>query len=196
MARDFDGNEHKRDPQKGWSRDEKGRPFRLDAGSRAYRDQRDRDEALEEVYTGRPCARDCCKSLFAGVLAHQPQLIAEYMAWCLDRHAQQAYNDETLAQWERERFGARLYPAPHGVLLFGVKCAVFGDPYKRLKPSEGQAPKTLPGFSDAERLERMQVALAANADAKTMPDRMSGEEWDQRQQELRSQQRELEAGGK
>ena len=192
MARDFDDNRHKRDPEKGWSRDDKGRLFRLEAGARTYKTVDDRDAALEELYTdvGERLGAAGIRDILAFVVEHHEDLVVEYMRWCLDRHAQEVYDSETLAQWEREKFGARLYVAGHKVLLYRVKVARFGDPYRRLKP-QAQQPNLLPGVTNAERLEQMHVALAANVEGKTMRDGVSGEEWDRHQQELLHQRQEI-----
>jgi len=113
--------------ERGWKRDEKGRPYRDEDGARTYRTEQDRDDALEERYTGRPCERDCCPSILAGVAAHRDELVRQYMAWASRRGVGEVHDGATLAQWEEGRFGARLYPAAHMVLLYGVRVARYGE---------------------------------------------------------------------
>ena len=113
--------------ERGWKRDEKGRPYREEDGARTYRSEQDRDEALEERYTARPCERDCCPSILAGVAAHRDELVQQYMAWAQRRGVGEVHDGATLAQWEEGRFGARLYLAAHSLLLYGVKVARFGE---------------------------------------------------------------------
>lgn len=179
MGRGEFGRRQPREAEKGWERDDEGRLYRLEAGSRAYRTIEDRDTALEAVYTARPCEPDCCRSILCGVSSHRDELVEQYMAWCARRVVQEAHHSETLAQWERERFGARLYLAAHAVLLYAVRVARFGE----RKPRKPQ-PRTLPGLSNTERRERMLVALDTVAEGKTMPGRMSGREWDERRREV------------
>jgi hypothetical protein len=168
----------KRDAERGWNRDDKGRLYREEAGSRLFRDQGDRDQALEEIYTTRPCESSCCRSILASVDCHRDMLIAEYMSWCQSRAVREAHDSESLAQWERERFGARLYIAAHGVLLHAVAVARFG--LRRPSPKQ---PRLKDGLTDEERFRSMMVAVKANAEGRTMPDRMSGQEWDARRRE-------------
>ena len=102
------------------------------------------------------------------------------MAWAQRRDAAEVHDSETLAIWERERFGARLYLAAHCVLLYGVRVARFGERQPRR-----YEPKVIPGLTNAERLERMQVALDHVAEGKAMPGRMSGREWDEKRRIVR-----------
>jgi len=185
-----DSGRHARPPDKGWLRDTKGRQYREEAGSRAYKDSDERDEAVDEVYTSRPCEPSCCASVLAGVSAHREVLVVEYMRWCSDRKVREAHDSETLGQWERERFGARLYPSAHGVLLYGVRVARFGE--RRARPAAKQI-RMQEGLTDEERLARMQVALAQTAEGKTMSDgRIGGREWDERRRELLESQEKRE----
>lgn len=157
----------------GWQRDARGRKFRDRDGARQYENQNDRDAALEERYR-LWCNADpealCCRSLLQHVMTHTDGLLAEYMQWVRDQMIPHAFDTDHLARWEVERFGDRAYPAAHGALLFAVKCAVFGDPYKRQRAPERQARLT-PGLSDEERKDRMLTALDKAAEAMTMPRR-------------------------
>jgi hypothetical protein len=125
MGRGEYGRRSLREGEKGWDRDDKGRLFRLEAGARVFRAIEDRDAAVEEVYTAKPCM--CCPSILAGVAGHRDGLVVEFMTWAQRRDVHEVHDSETLAQWERERFGARLYLAAHYVLLFGVRLARFGE---------------------------------------------------------------------
>lgn len=120
--------------EKGWKRDEGGRPYRDEDGARTYKTEQDRDAALEERYGGRPCERDCCSSVLAGVAAHRDDLVAQFMAWAQRRGAAEVHDGALLGEWEEGRFGARLYPAAHSVLLYGVRVARFGERRPRHRP--------------------------------------------------------------
>lgn len=154
-----------RGPRHVWLRDEKGRKYREEAGARAYETQEDRDSALADRYTTRPCRPECCGSMLASVSAHIDELIPQYMAWCREHGEPEPYDSETLHRWEVERFGDRLYRSTHGVILYAVKTARFGEPRPR-KPQ----PKLTPGLSDAQRKDRMLTALSKNTDDKAMPE--------------------------
>ncbi len=164
-----------RDPEKGWQRDDKGRLYREEAGSRAYKHIEDRDSALEEPYAWRPCEHSCCPSILGSVAAHQDVLLAEYMRWCCDRQARESHDSDTLAQWERERFSARLERAAHCILLFAIRIARFGEPRTRARQ-----PRLKDGLTDEQRLAQMQLALHKLAEGKAMPGRITGREWDER----------------
>lgn len=178
------GREDGRPGEKGWQRDDKGRQYREEAGSRVYRSIEERDEAVEEIYTTRPCEPSCCRSILAGVAAHRDELVTQYMHWCYERQVREAHDSETVAQWEKERFGARLYVAAHAVLLYGVRVARFGE----RNPRPARQVRMQEGLSGEERLRRMQLALSSVAEGKTMSDgRLGGREWDERRSELRGQ---------
>ncbi len=128
---------------RGWKRDERGRPYRDEDGARTYQTEQDRDDALEERYTSRPCERACCPSILAAVARHRDELVQQYMAWAQRRAAAEVHDGALLADWEEGRFGVRLYLAAHAVLLYGVKVARFG---------ERRPQKPLPsGFQDSTR---------------------------------------------
>lgn len=178
------GQQYGRDHGRGgrgpaWQRDEKGRKFYEEAGERVYENQADRDAALEEQYKARPCERECCPSILAAVSAHRDDLVRQFMSWAERRGAAEVHDGGLLAEWEEGRFGARLYPAAHGVLLYGVRVARFGERQPR-KPQ----PRVIPGLTDEERKARMDVALHHVAEGKTMPDRIGGREWDARRRAI------------
>ena len=173
MAREEYGRDQGTGAGRGWHRDERGRKYREEADARYYENQADRDSALEERYRlwcNSDSEQPCCRSLLQHVMTHADGLLAEYMQWVKDRMIPHAFDSDHLAEWEVERFGDRAYPAAHTALLFAVKCAVFGDPYKRGRKPEKQ-PRLTPGLSDEERKDRMLVALDKAADAMTMPKR-------------------------
>lgn len=141
-----------------------------------YRDQRERDGAMEARYTlwcngeTKPWEdKPCCGSLLQHIATHTDGLVAEYMQWVNDSHEQHAYDTDALARWEVERFGDRAYVSAHAVLLYAVKVAVFGDPYKRARKPEPRQAKLTPGLTDEERKDRMLTALDKVAESKAMP---------------------------
>lgn len=145
--------------------------------AQVYRDQTDRDAALESRYRlwcngeAKPWEdKPCCTSLLQHVVTHMDALLAEYMQWIHASHEPHAFDSDALQRWEVERFGDRAYLAAHAALLFGVRCAVFGDPYRRERKPERQ-PRLTPGLSDDERKSRMLVALDRVTESKAMPKR-------------------------
>jgi hypothetical protein len=134
------GDRHSREPERRWERDDKGRLYRMEADARVFKTIEDRDEALEEIYTGRPCPKDCHRSILAGVSSHRDELVAQCMAWAERRGVAEVHDSETLAEWERGRFGARLYLAAHCVLMHAVKLARFGE----RRPAKAES-RTIPG---------------------------------------------------
>jgi len=146
-----------------------------EGGATTYRDQRERDGVLESRYKlwcngGAESWEDkpCCASLLVHVSTHGDGLVAEYMQWINEQHAHHAYDSEMLHRWEVERFGDRAYPAAHALLLYRVKVAVFGDPYKYARKPE---PTVTPGLTDEQRLKRFGVALDKVVEGKAMPER-------------------------
>lgn len=138
-----DGKRH--GSQINWLKDDRGRRFYIkQSGEKVYYDQQERDDAMEEQY--RPCAEQCCSTLLARVAYHREDIVAEYQRYCSQWGIDKRVDSDTLARWEEERFGERAYPSAHQQLLFYVKVAIFGDPYKRKTP-EPEA-KLTPGLTN------------------------------------------------
>ena len=126
-----------------WKRDRAGRQYRMESGSRVYRYHDDLAKAMEDDYSIRPCPQSCCRSILASVSTHGAELVQQYMAWAQRAELQEVYDHAAIATWERERFGAELFPAAHGIMCELVRVARFGErPVKRAEQT------SMPGVRD------------------------------------------------
>lgn len=97
---------------------------------KVYDSQEERDAALERRYS---FDREGERSALAYISRHAPELVEAFFAWLRDGHATgDALAD--LPTWERERFGAELEPAAHGIMRFEVRRAL-GGPRPAVRPA-------------------------------------------------------------
>jgi hypothetical protein len=120
-----------------WQVDFKGRRYRKEGSALVYASADDRDAASEDNYLTRPCPRDCCQSILASISTHAEDLLQQYMQWVQRADVRDCYDSQVIAQWERERFGASLFPAAHGMICELVRVARFGEP--RVRRAERQS---------------------------------------------------------
>jgi hypothetical protein len=137
-----------------------------------YKSQDDRDEVLERRYQ---FEHEGFPSTLAFVSANADVLAQQFFEW-RQRHGVSGTLAEALVVFEAARFGVALYPAPHGVLWFAVRC--------HLAPREGGrvAPRSGPVVAPTNHARRILAERMA------MPEhRMSEAEYEQRQAELLEQ---------
>jgi hypothetical protein len=103
-------------------------------------------------------------SILAIVAANSDVLAEEFLRWWSAAPPPRASWWEALPEWERIKFGARLYRAPHGVLSFWVGQRIASKNVAQFTP------KLTPGLTNHQRRDRMLAALDQVVASKTMPD--------------------------
>ena len=112
----------------GFSRDESGREFREERGTKVYRTQEDRDEALDASFDLSGPIRlvlgvgheEQPRGVVSLAMSNSPDL-AELFWREAAQIPQQGVRDKLL-DWEIRHFGRALPLAPHGTLAFEVRC--------------------------------------------------------------------------
>lgn len=152
----------------------------------------ERDQALEGRYD---YEMGEASSTVAFVSDHRDELVVDFFAW---RRRNPAIDGlwEAVARWEEMRFGARLEPAAHGILAFGIRL--------KLRPDEGgrrlkRAVQELPTAADTGAVEwraetlPTPAAVGQLAEDKAMPAAApSPREYRSRQNQLFRQAQEIQ----